>query len=189
MQGVEREKPAGAELRERYRDDYVANYHQHAGHRLERPVGLMDLSLTMTVADLACGNGLLLDLIHDRVGGYHGVDFSEEFIEDARRRHAGHDGCEVHFSCQSISEFCATHRQSIDRAFCFDFVEHLYDEDLLPILRAIHGCLAREGRFYLHTPNAEFLLEILKDRGVLKQFLEHIAVRSAEQNVVILEAA
>ncbi len=188
---MEQKKRTEEELRELYREGYVADYHQSAGHRLGQLVELLDLSPAMTGADLACGNGLLLDLIHDRVGIYNGVDFSEEFIENARKRHAGHDQyrCEVHFFCESITDFCATHPQSIDRAFCLDFIEHLYDEDLLPILQSIRGCLARKGKLYLHTPNAGFALERLKDRGVLKQLPEHIAVRTAAQSVALLKAA
>jgi hypothetical protein len=35
----------------------------------------------MVAADLGCGNGLLLELTHARVGRYYGVDFSSEFDE------------------------------------------------------------------------------------------------------------
>jgi len=177
------------ELRQLYRADYVDRYHREAGRRLQRLVERVDLSRDMTVADFGCGNGLLLDLISDEVGRYCGVDFSDEFIVEARRRHADQGGCRAEFACQSIEDFCAEHRGVFDRAFSLDFVEHVHDGPLLAILEAIRSSLKPDGRFYLHTPNGAFFLEILKDRGVLAQIPGHIAVRDARHNVRLLERA
>jgi 2-polyprenyl-6-hydroxyphenyl methylase/3-demethylubiquinone-9 3-methyltransferase len=177
------------ELRRLYGSDYVGRYHLEAGRRLERLVERMDLAPEMTVADLGCGNGLLLDVIAHRVGHYFGVDFSDEFIAEARSRHANQSACRVDFACQSIEEFCTQHRGGIDRAFSLDVVEHVYDEQLLPILKSIRSCLKPQGRLYVHTPNGEFLLERLKEWGVLKQLPEHIAVRDARNNVELLKQA
>jgi cyclopropane fatty-acyl-phospholipid synthase-like methyltransferase len=175
-----------AELRDLYRADYVRRYHQEDRERLARLVVLMDLEPHMITADLGCGNGLLLGLIHDRVAYYHGIDFSSEFIDEARQRqqHAGIRNAEFH--CRSIVEFCREHCSEIDRAFALDFAEHVYDEELLGIARAVRSSLREGGRFYLHTPNLDFFLERLKDRGILRQFPEHVAVRRAERYVELL---
>ena len=66
------------ELRALYGPDYVNSYHQEERSRLARLLPLLDLGSESTVADFGCGNGLLLELIHDRIGAYHGVDFSED---------------------------------------------------------------------------------------------------------------
>ena len=184
------ETPADG-LRDLYREGYVTAYHQEAGPRLERLVERMDLAPDLTVADLACGNGLLLDVVRSRVGRYFGVDFSEEFIEAARQRHAAADrgGAEFSFHAQSIEAFCEAHPGEIDRAFVLDFVEHVYDADLLGTLAAIRGCLRPDGRLYLHTPNRDFFVEALKDRGIMKQLPEHIAVRNDTETVALLERA
>lgn len=172
-----------------YDEAYVASYHREPGERLERLVAHMDLSPDMTVADFACGSGLLYDLLRERVGVYYGVDVTEKMIEAARRRHADGERRNAEFVCQPVAEFCAAHRGEIDRAFALDFTEHVGDAELLEILAAIRSSLSERGIFYVHTPNADYFLEILKERGVLAQFPSHIAVRSAAQNVGLLERA
>lgn len=174
------------DLRDLYRDDYVEGYHREAGRRLERLLPLMDLSPDHRVADFGCGSGLLYDVVGGRVGRYHGIDFSREFIELARRRHAGGEAL---FECCSIEDFCAAHPREIDRAFALDFVEHVPDAELVPILAAIRGCLRADGVLYLHTPNRRFVLEALKEHGVMKQLPEHVAVRDATGNRALLERA
>ena len=69
-----------------------------------------------------------------------------------------------------------------------DFSEHVNDEQWLQILKSIKSSLKIGGRLYMHTPNANFFLEIMKNRNfIFKQFPEHIAVRSAKQNQLLLE--
>jgi 2-polyprenyl-3-methyl-5-hydroxy-6-metoxy-1,4-benzoquinol methylase len=147
----------------------------------------MDLQPHMVVADLACGNGLLLELIHERVAHYHGVDFSSEFIEEARRERARIRNGEFH--CQSIEDFCEEHPGQIDRAFALDFAEHVYDDQLLGVARSIRSCLREDGRLYVHTPNLDFVLEQLKAGALLRQFPEHVAVRDERSNVEIFRQA
>ena len=179
------------ELRDLYRNDYVSTYHQHPGPRLERLVDRADLSTDMTVVDLGCGNGLLLDVLYGRVGTYYGVDFCDEFIAEARQRHVGlgQDRGAFSFHAQSICEFCDSHVGAIDRAFALDFSEHLYDDELVAVFESVRACLRSDGRFYLHTPNRDFLVEMLKERGIMKQLPEHIAVRNAPDTTALLERA
>jgi len=62
-----------------------------------------------------------------------------------------------------------------------DFSEHVYDEEWREILRGIRSALKPTGRLYLHTPNAEFILEIMKARNlILARQPEHVAVRTAD---------
>jgi len=143
----------------------------------------------MTVADFGCANGVLLDVIHHRVGRYMGVDFSAEFIAAARERQEKTGIVNASFHCEPIVEFCKQHPRAFDRGFALDFSEHVYDDDFREIAAAIHGSLKPNGRLYMHTPNAEFAVEILKDRGILRQHPEHVAVRNAENNIRLLKEA
>lgn len=179
------------QLRDLYRGDYVESFRKgtRIQERLVRLLPLIDLGTEMVVADLGCGDGLLLDLLHDRVGHYHGIDFSSEFIAAARRNQDAAGIANATFHCESIVDFCARHPGGIDRFFAMDFTEHVYDEDLLPILAAARRALKSGGRLYVHTPDAAFLLEILKDRGILKQVTGHVAVRSAAQYAALMTAA
>jgi 2-polyprenyl-6-hydroxyphenyl methylase/3-demethylubiquinone-9 3-methyltransferase len=183
---MKRTRQSNEELRDLYRSDYVRRYHQEDRGRLSRLLPFMDLGPDMVVADLGCGNGLLLELTHDRVGQYHGVDFSSEFIEEARRRQAQIGISNASFHIETITEFCDRHEGALDRVFALDFTEHVYDEDLIPIATSIRRSLREGGRLYIHTPNLTFFLELLKDKGICRQFPEHIAVRSADQYVSLL---
>jgi predicted TPR repeat methyltransferase len=71
------------ELRSLYDRGYVDKYDQRRDTRVSRLVPYFDLQRNHVVADFACGNGFLLDHIHDRVAEYQGVDFSEPFVISA----------------------------------------------------------------------------------------------------------
>ena len=152
-------------------------------------IPLMDLDPDMRVVDVACGNGILLELIHNSVGHYYGVDFSSEFIAAARQRQERLNVDNASFYCESVTTFSDRFQHMFDRAFAMDFSEHVYDDDFVQAAAAIHRSLKPDGRLYLHTPNAEFFVEILKKKGVLRQFPEHIAVRNANDNVTLLRKA
>jgi 2-polyprenyl-6-hydroxyphenyl methylase/3-demethylubiquinone-9 3-methyltransferase len=140
------------------------------------------------VADFGCGNGILLELIRDRVAEYVGVDFSDAFVREARRRQVEQGISQASYHCGDIVAFCAEHLDRFDAAFALDFVEHVYDDQLLRIGRAIYSALTADGVFYLHTPNGEYFMERLRDRGVLAQIEGHVAVRDAASYTQLLEA-
>jgi 2-polyprenyl-3-methyl-5-hydroxy-6-metoxy-1,4-benzoquinol methylase len=130
---------------------------------------------------------MLLPLVAAKVSHYYGVDFSKDFIEAAIRR-ADVDGIKnCSFYCMNIVSFCDNHVASFDIATAMDFSEHIDDDDFSHIFSAIYRSLKPGGKLFMHTPNLDFFVERLKDKGVLRQFPEHIAVRNAAQNVAILE--
>jgi hypothetical protein len=54
----------------------------------------------------------------------------------------------------------------------------------------IREAMRPNGSLYIHTPNRNFVLERMKANNlIIKQFPEHIAVRTASANVQLLEAA
>lgn len=166
---------------------YVDMYERKPISRLERLLPLMDLKGGEVLADFACGNAMLWEIVHGKVAEYHGVDFSEDFIAAAHRRKArlGVSGCNLY--CADILEFCAANPARFDVATTLDFSEHVNDREFVEIFSAIHGALKPGGRLFLHTPNLSFFLERLKDWGVVPQFPEHIAVRTAEANCELLQ--
>lgn len=168
---------------------YVEDYERKPLSRLERLVPLMHLGPKDLVADFACGNAMLLPLIHDRVGQYHGVDFSPDFIASARRRAEANLITNCNFYCEDIVSFCDQHRGMFDVATAFDFSEHIDDDDFVRFFGAIRASLRDGGRLYLHTPNLTFFMERMKQHGILTQFPEHIAVRDAAANLELLALA
>lgn len=166
---------------------YVEMYEKKPISRIERLVPFLNLKGTEELVDFACGNGMLLPLIHNHVAHYYGVDFSEDFIRAAKQRAAKYSIENCSFHCEDIVKFCDAHTGRFDIATAFDFSEHIDDNDFMRIFPAIRRSLKTGGRLFLHTPNLDFFIEQLKNRGIMKQFPEHIAVRTPSENVALLE--
>jgi cyclopropane fatty-acyl-phospholipid synthase-like methyltransferase len=171
--------------------DYVKKYERGLPRpRIENVLRQMALNKAATVVDVGCGNGIIIEYISQHVGKYVGVDFSQEFIDVARSRAAKIGADNVSFECALIGDFCKRNQDKFDVAFAFDLSEHVYDEEWAEIVRSIYSCLKPGGHFYLHTPNAGFLVEMLKDKNlILRQFPEHIAVRGIDENKRFLHEA
>lgn len=172
-------------------DAYVERFGRlQSASRIARLVPLMGLGGDEKIVDIGCGNALSLAALDGCFGSYTGLDFSPPFIEaaQARARKLGIDNAE--FFCGSAESYAAENAGRFDVALALDISEHVYDKEWCLILRAIHQMLKPGGRLFLHTPNAAFLVEILKQRNIiLKQFPEHIAVRNLDQNTELLRRA
>ena len=169
-----------------YDQSYVDQYDPHAVQRMRRMLPFFDLSSHEVVADFGCGNGVLLDLIGPKVREYVGVDFSEAFIRAADRRRHAHGHQNGRFYCADIVTFCSRHPAHFDAAFGLDFTEHIYDDQFLCIVRAIHASLKPGATLYLHTPNADYFMERLKAWGILTQVEGHVGVRDAGRHEMLL---
>lgn len=169
--------------------DYVARYNAKPIDRVAALARRMTLAPQARLADFACGNGMLLHALGPRPGSYDGVDFSPDFIASAndwaKREHCAN----YRFHCDDIVAFCERHPASFDAAATLDFSEHVEDAAAVPIYAAIRQALAPGGTLYLHTPNGDFFMERAKDRGILPQFPEHIAVRNGAETVEMLVRA
>jgi len=169
-----------------YDQSYVDQYDPHAVQRMRRMLPFFDLSGKEIVADFGCGNGVLLDLIGARVREYVGVDFSAAFVREAERRRDARGITNGTFHCIDMVDFCERHPNHFDAAFALDFSEHVYDDQFLRIFGAIHGALKPGASLYLHTPNAEYFMERLKERGILTQVEGHVGVRDARSHRQLL---
>lgn len=174
-----------------YGKDYVEKFSKfHTSFRIERFRQYLNLKKSDSAVDFACGNGLLMEQIADKVSSYVGVDFSEEFIKEAIKKQKDLGIQNASFVCSDINDFCKNNHQSFDCAFALDFFEHVYNEELLTILISIRESLKPGGRLYIHTPNSLFFIEKMKKHSfILKQFPEHIAVRSPNEIINLLNKA
>lgn len=175
------ERLTNQKLRSFYDADYVNQYHRKDTGRISKVLSKIELRSTDDVVDYACGNGLLLKEVHDKVRSYNGVDFSEKFIEAANKNKLKLKAKNARYHCMDIIEFSKVNECKFDFAFTLDFSEHIYDDDFLAIYSAIRESLKPGGRLVLHTPNLDFFLELLKVAGVMRQFPEHVSVRSEKQ--------
>ncbi len=170
--------------------DYVEKFENKTTDRIDRILENLSISDGSIVADFGCGNALLLPLVHKLVHKYFGVDFSEDFIRIAKQNRADAGISNAEFYCGSIQDFCKDHEGFFDAVFALDLSEHVYDDEWQEIVNGMHFSLKPGGKAYLHTPNLDFLIELMKAHDfILKQFPEHIAVRNAEQNSAFFRAA
>jgi 2-polyprenyl-6-hydroxyphenyl methylase/3-demethylubiquinone-9 3-methyltransferase len=178
------------QLKNLYNKEYVESYENKSPERLQGLLKYIKLNKTYRTVDFACGNGLLMSLVAPKVQSYTGVDFSELFIKAAKIKQKRLSIENANFACSDIHEFSQNHRNTFDVCFAMDVSEHIYDNEWVSILKSIRKCLKPGGKLYIHTPNAEFFLEIMKDKNIIvKQFVEHIAVRTPESNASLLKDA
>jgi len=169
--------------------DYVARYNRKPLDRVRRLAAYMAIPDNAEIADFACGNGMLLHALGNRAGKYHGVDFSPEFVASAVEWAKREGRTNYEFHCDGITAFCTKNLERFDVAATLDFSEHVSDDEAVDIYSAIRRSLKPGGKLYLHSPNRDFLVELMKDRGILRQFPEHIAVRNGEQTLALLQKA
>ena len=164
--------------------EYVQRFdHEQSPARLENLLKHVRLPQDAVVADFGCGSGMLLDCIHDRVARYEGIDFSRDFIDLARCRADERQLRNSAFHCMALQEFSRRNTDRFDVIFALDISEHVPDEDWSDAVEAIRLALKPGGTAYVHTPNRDFLVEILKAHDfILRQFPEHIAVRTRHEN-------
>jgi len=171
--------------------DYAERFeYAHPIERITRLVPLMSLSGNEKLVDIGCGNALSMTAMKGHYEAYTGVDFSMPFIKAARSRAQSHGILNAEFYCGSAEDFAVDNADRFDVALALDISEHVYDDEWLGISLAIRRMLLPGGRLFLHTPNLEFFVERMKDKNfLLKQFPEHIAVRSMQGNIRILRNA
>jgi 2-polyprenyl-6-hydroxyphenyl methylase / 3-demethylubiquinone-9 3-methyltransferase len=169
--------------------DYVARYNRKSLDRVRALARRMQVTDQADVADFACGNGMLLHALGDRFGCYTGIDFSQDFITSAIRWAESRELRNYEFICDDILRFSAQNPARFDVAATLDFSEHIDDGLALQIYSAIRTTLRPGGALYLHTPNLDFIMEQAKQKGILPQFPEHIAVRNGPQMEALLAKA
>ena len=156
--------------------------------RLSAVMQYVELEKNYTVADFACGNAPLLNLLGHAVENYYGVDFSPPAIKNAESRKSKLALQNAHLQCGSIKSFCNENYRKFDAGFALDFSEHVCNEEWIQILSSIRPSLKKGANLYIHTPDGNFFLEIMKSHNfIFKQFPEHIAVRDVEENIILLE--
>lgn len=154
--------------------------------RLENLLKYIKFNKGYNVVEFGCGNGIFGELICRKVRHYTGVDFSEPFVKLARKRHDALGVANSKFVCDDIVKFSDGCQNQYDQAYSMDFTEHIYDDDFLSIFKAIRSTLKEGGELYIHTPNGDSFLELLKKYGVLKQVTGHIGIRNNKEYTNLL---
>ena len=103
------------------------------------------------ILDIGCGHGALLHFA--RIEGYlniRGVDGSPEQVQTAMTMGIG--GVEQGDVMETLAKLPD---KSLDCVVSFDLIEHFNRNELLALVDEVHRILRPEGRWIIHTPNAE----------------------------------
>ena len=174
------------QLKDYYNSEFFISLEKKVNKsRVGRLIKLMKLNNTDIVAEFGCGSGIFYEFIKDKIKEYFGIDYSKEGIELANKKFANFSNNK--FFIENINEFCPKYPDFFDKIFTLDFSEHLYNEDFIEIFQNINKTLKKGGILYIYTPNGDYFLEILKEKGLLKQNPSHVAVRNANEYKNLLE--
>jgi SAM-dependent methyltransferase len=128
--------------------------------------------------DLGSARGDVCFLLAPRVRKAVGIDASSRAVELAEAERARRGLENVRFVQGDVADLAPIPDASIDVAGAFDLLEHVDDETVRAMLKALRRVLKPGGFLAAYTPNREHYVERLKAHDlVLKQFPEHIAVR------------
>ncbi len=103
------------------------------------------------ILDLGCGHGALIYVARET--GYcniRGVDGSPEQVTAAKNL-----GIEGVLFGNAFDALGKEEDSSLDCLICFDLIEHFTKDELIPFVDSIHRVLKPEGRWIIHTANAE----------------------------------
>jgi 2-polyprenyl-6-hydroxyphenyl methylase / 3-demethylubiquinone-9 3-methyltransferase len=173
------------ELKDLYGQDYVSLFANNKNQvkRIKNICKHIEFNANDIIADVGCGIGLLYDECKGLVKEYHGIDFSESFINAFEKK----VGNNVHLHCADVVIFSGQNKNAFTKITTFDFSEHIYDDQFIEIYSALKLSLKRDGELILHTPNKLYFLELLKDWGMMKQIMGHVGVRTAKQHIYLLK--
>jgi len=167
---------------------YVQQFNsEKQDQRVRQLLTQVSLPSDASILDIGCGTGILSRLLLGHYARYSGIDFSDDMIDAARSLTSNMDNCEFH--CADAISFLAGRTNLYDAVFLLDISEHIADQQWAAIIESVHPSLKADGKVYLHTPNREFFVELLKQHGWMRQFPEHIAVRSPVGNRIFFDEA
>ncbi len=154
------------DLRER-QQDYITLLDEHLiKHGEECP----------RVLDVACGDGIFLDLIREKGWEGHGVDINEAMVKQGASR-----GLSIQAE-DAIEYLSGVEAKSFDAISAFQFVEHLPPFVLLKLLKSCYSALKPGGLLLIETINPHtlkslhwFHLDLSHERLVFPEMLQLLA--------------
>jgi 2-polyprenyl-6-hydroxyphenyl methylase / 3-demethylubiquinone-9 3-methyltransferase len=170
-----------------YPDDYFDTLHKitlfaaPARKWVERDrdiLSLIDPAPDRTVLDLGSARGDVCFLLAPHCREVIGLDASPRAVELAEEERLRRGVKNVRFLCGDVEDCAPIADRTIDVAAAMDLFEHVDDETVRRMLRALERVLKPGGYLAAYTPNREHYVERLKAANfILKQFPQHIAVR------------
>ncbi len=141
------------------------------------------------VLEVGSARGDTAFFLAPRVAEIVGIDAAKVAVAAARARLAALAFENVRFEEKDARDLSAVPGGPFDVVLLADFVEHVLDDVLVPCLSSARRILRPGGALAIYTPNAAHWAERLKAVVPFLQQEDHIAVRTAERVVTLVEAA
>jgi SAM-dependent methyltransferase len=141
------------------------------------------------VLEVGSARGDTAFFLAPRVKEVVGIDAAPVAIGAARARLVALALSNVQFEEADARDLSAVPDGPFDVVLLADFVEHVLDDVLVPCLRSARDALRPGGALAIYTPNRTHWAERIKAAVPGLQQEDHIAVRTAERVVALVQAA
>jgi 2-polyprenyl-3-methyl-5-hydroxy-6-metoxy-1,4-benzoquinol methylase len=122
------------------------------------------------VLDVGCGSGVIADVLASSGASTIGIDGNPDAIAYASRTFQRPN---LEFR-QSLVEEIAEPEGSIDRIYCFELVEHIYEHQVERLLQTMHRLTRPGGTLTLTTPNFRGTWPVLERTLDLLHLVPHL---------------
>jgi len=110
------------------------------------------------VLDVGCGSGVIASFLSEFGASVIGLDANEEAIAFA----SGTYGSDTVSFQKAFADELATTSETVDKIYCLELIEHIYEEQGLSMLESFHRLLRKGGSVFLTTPNYRSLWPIIE---------------------------
>ncbi|MBI5094047.1 MAG: class I SAM-dependent methyltransferase [Candidatus Hydrogenedentes bacterium] len=110
------------------------------------------------VLDVGCGSGVISQYLGGFGAKVLGVDGSNAAIDFARTRFSADNVTFVHGYVDEHLDL----EQGVDKIYCLEVIEHVFQDQGLKMLRAFHDLLKPGGKALLSTPNYHSLWPVIE---------------------------
>jgi SAM-dependent methyltransferase len=141
------------------------------------------------VLEVGSARGDTAFFLAPRVHSVVGIDAASVAVAAARAEQAARGLANVRFEEADARDLSAVPDGPFDVVLLADFVEHVLDDVLVPCLRSARDALRPGGALAIYTPNRTHWAERIKAAVPGLQQEDHIAVRTAERVVALVQAA
>ncbi|MGA9828527.1 MAG: class I SAM-dependent methyltransferase [Rhodanobacteraceae bacterium] len=144
-----------SELKELYDEAYAKKLlASEESRRIPAILRCVTLQTDARILDVGCGNGPLASYVAQNIGEYHGIDFSEAFVQQAQAIAAAKGLANCHFQVADVVRFIDSRPGQFDAVFALDISEHVPDAEWIVYGRRIQT--RAEARRPSHRAHAKF---------------------------------
>jgi len=167
-------------------EDYV-NFTPFTKLRMKQILKMVQPRAEDIILDLGCATGSTAHSCGKFGADVTGIDLSPLAIQKAKELYKNYKN--LHFLICNVADLSIFEDEYFDKAVATDLVEHLYQNVFEKMVQETWRVLKKGGTLSIYTPCKTHIIERLKTKNfILKQFPEHISVKSMKEIISPLKA-